>query len=118
VAWSWHNRRQLTLPGGGRLQLRADRHGEVAVARLPPRLELRFRAGGERLPTSAGRRALKNLLQQRRIPPWLRMHLPLLCIAERIIAVPGVWVAPEIAARAGETRRARLVWQPPPEDAA
>jgi tRNA(Ile)-lysidine synthase len=117
IEWSWRSRRRVALPGGAGLQLRADPHGELALGRLPPRLELRFRAGGERLPSSFGRRALKDLLQQQRLPPWLRPHLPLVYAESRIIAVPGLWVAPECAARAGEARRARLVWLPPVPDA-
>jgi tRNA(Ile)-lysidine synthase len=111
LAWHWRSRRRLDLPGGARLRLRADPHGELALARLPPRLWLRFRAGGERLPAAFGRRALKDLLQQHRMPPWLRSQLPLLCVESRIIAVPGLWVDPEYAAGAGDARRARLLWE-------
>jgi tRNA(Ile)-lysidine synthase len=112
LEWSWGTRRVLRLPGGGSLRLAADRHGNIALGRLPQRLQVRFRAGGERLGESFGRRALKDLLQQNRLPPWRRAQLPLLCEAGRILALPGLWVAPEIAAADGDTRRARLVWTP------
>ncbi len=111
LAWHWRSRRRLELPGGARLRLRSDPHGDLALARLPPRLWLRFRAGGERLPAAFGRLALKDLLQQHHVPPWLRSQLPLLCVESRIIAVPGLWVAPEYAAGASDARRARLVWE-------
>jgi tRNA(Ile)-lysidine synthase len=113
LAWRWRSRRRLELPGGASLRLQADPHGELALERLPARLEVRFRAGGERLPAAFGRRALKDLLQQHRVPPWLRAQLPLLCAQSRIVAVPGLWVAPDCLAHAGDVRRARLVWQPP-----
>jgi hypothetical protein len=60
---------------------------------------------------------VKDLLQNSRLAPWLRPQLPLLYAAGRIVAVPGLWVAPQIAAAAGETRRARLRWTPAAEEA-
>ena len=116
LEWRWSARRLLPLPGGGSLRLVADRHGDIALARLPARLQVRFRGGGERLGEAFGHRTLKDLLQQGRLPPWQRMELPLLCADGRILAVPGLWVAPELAA-ASDGRRARLVWEPMPGSA-
>ncbi len=114
--WRWGARRSLALPGGGTLRLVADRHGDIALERLPARLQVQFRGGGERLGETFGSRALKDLLQQSRLPPWQRMELPLLYAEGRILAVPGLWVAPQLAATGAE-RRARLVWTPAPEGA-
>lgn len=112
LQWRWGARRALALPGGGSLRLLADRHGDIALARLPPRLQVRFRGGGERLGEAFGRRALKDLLQQSRLPPWQRAALPLVCAEGRILAVPGLWVAPSLAAGPDDVRRARLAWTP------
>ncbi|MCC7461343.1 MAG: tRNA lysidine(34) synthetase TilS [Gammaproteobacteria bacterium] len=113
LAWQWRPQQRLELPDGAALCLRTDPHGEIALTRLPPLLQVRFRVGGERLPAAFGRRALKDLLQQRRLPPWLRARLPLLCVRSRIVAVPGMWLAPEYAATARDAHRAHLVWEPP-----
>jgi tRNA(Ile)-lysidine synthase len=112
LEWRWRARRSLSLPGGGSLRLAADRHGDIALGRLPALLQVRFRGGGERLGEAFGSRALKDLLQQSRLPPWQRGELPLLCGEGRILAVPGLWVAPQLAATAADARRARLVWTP------
>jgi tRNA(Ile)-lysidine synthase len=117
LEWRWSARRALGLPGGGSLRLLADRHGDIALARLPARLQVRFRGGGERLGEAFGRRALKDLLQQSRLPPWQRTELPLLYGDGQILAVPGLWVAPQLVAAAGEARRARLAWTPAPDSA-
>jgi len=113
LRWPWRARRALALPDGAQLRLLDDRHGDVALARLEPRLQLRFRAGGERLAGPGGRRALKDLLQQARLAPWQRPLLPLVCAGEEIVAVPGLWVAPRLRPGPGEQRRARFVWTPP-----
>lgn len=73
----WDGRLPLVLPDGGRLSL-------LGAAALPVPLLAHARAGGERI-TLPGRRhstSLKNVLLQRRIPPWTREHLPLLSTAD------------------------------------
>ncbi|MFY9261488.1 MAG: tRNA lysidine(34) synthetase TilS [Gallionella sp.] len=55
-------------------------------------LTLRLRQGGETLRPhpNAPTRTVKNLLQERGIPPWLRERLPLVYCKETLVAVMGV----------------------------
>jgi tRNA(Ile)-lysidine synthase len=55
---------------------------------------VRPRRGGERLrlPGGRGSRTVKRLLQEARVPPWLRARFPLIYVGERIAAVPGIAV--------------------------
>lgn len=59
------------------------RGGEVAV---------RLRRGGERLQPDCRRprRTLKNLFQERGIPPWRRDRHPLIYCGDALVSVPGV----------------------------
>lgn len=54
---------------------------------------IRYRRGGERCRlTPRGRsRALKSLLQEAGVPPWLRDRIPLLYADDRLIEVIGYW---------------------------
>ncbi len=56
------------------------------------RVELVYRRGGERLRPlgRGGSVALKQLLQEAGVPPWLRESWPLLMRDGRILAVPGI----------------------------
>jgi len=58
------------------------------------RVIVRPRRGGERLrlPGGRGSRTVKRLLQEARVPPWLRTGFPLIFVGERIAAVPGIAV--------------------------
>lgn len=65
--------------------------------------EVRRRHGGERLRPSGGRtRELKHVLQEARVPPWLRGRLPLVFAGETLVAVAGVCVGEGWQAREGE----------------
>lgn len=69
----WDGRAPALLPGGGTLSLEG-------AAQFDTLLLLRGRRGGERI-TLPGRRhahALKHVLQDLGVPPWLRGRLPLL----------------------------------------
>jgi len=78
--WSmrWDGRSPLRLPDGALLELRGvalqDSHG------LEAPLTVRARQGGERirLPARDHSHALKHVLQERDVPPWIRARLPLL----------------------------------------
>jgi tRNA(Ile)-lysidine synthase len=73
----WDGATPLALPGGGTLQL----HG---VARFEAPLRVHARRGGERivLPGRDHAHALKHVLQDLGVPPWLRERLPLLSSAD------------------------------------
>ena len=95
-------------------KLGADRYAVVPPGRSTGRLSARRaheagwyfapRQGGERLrPRAHGpSRTLKNLLQERGVPPWERERLPLLCHAGRLVWVPGVGLEAEYACPPGE----------------
>lgn len=104
----------LTLPGALRIpeagiRLRAvfrDRGtqaGDVGLAsvRLRPErlgegpLEIRSRRAGDRLRPEGGpgRRKLKELLIDRKIPRFDRDRLPLVCVGEAVVWIPGVALA-------------------------
>jgi tRNA(Ile)-lysidine synthase len=61
------------------------------------------RSGGEKLRLRAGgpTRTLKNLLQERAVPPWERERLPLLFHEGRLVWAPGIGVAAGYACTAG-----------------
>ncbi len=85
---SWDLQQPLPLPA---------RIGVLMPEAIPEALQLsptaaitvRFRQGGERLYLSGrqGSRSLKKLMQEWRIPPWLRDRIPLLYQDECLVAV-------------------------------
>jgi len=79
----WDGRAPLALPDGRCLRLHAD----TPLAFDAPLL-VRLRQGGERilLPGRMHSQALKQVLQERAVPPWQRARLPLLFDAERLLA--------------------------------
>jgi len=77
--------RARAIPGHGVVRL-------VGSGALPA-LTLRFRRGGERcrLAGRRGHHTLKNILQERGVPPWWRDHVPLVFADATLLAVarPG-----------------------------
>ncbi len=67
-------------------------------------LVVRWRQGGERcrLANHAGRRKLKKLLQEHRVPPWARARIPLVYVVHQLAAVAGYWYCAPFAAGPGE----------------
>jgi tRNA(Ile)-lysidine synthase len=110
-SWRWQKDRQLNLAGGS-LTLQEDAAGPIDLSKLPPVLELRARAGGERLRPSprARTQTLKSLLQNAKVPVEDRANLPLLFAGERLIAAGDRWIDASIAATVKSRRRARLKW--------
>jgi tRNA(Ile)-lysidine synthase len=60
--------------------------------------------GGEHLQPDCGRRrrTVKNLLQEREVPPWERARLPLLYCGDELVWVAGLGTACAWQARADE----------------
>lgn len=115
LSWSWRENPEIDLgPGLGRLGLRPDPRGFIALAGLPARLALRWRSGGERLQprASAPRRPLKDLLREAAIPPWLRGRLPLIYAGSRLIAVADALTDASVQASPRTRARGRITWQP------
>lgn len=99
--------RPLSLTDGRSLVAQAaDHHGALSAARLQQgRVTIRFRQGGERIqPAGASHhKSLKQLLQERRIPFWLRDRTPLVYVDDELVAVVGVCVTQAaVALREGD----------------
>jgi tRNA(Ile)-lysidine synthase len=117
-SWDWRAQPELALAAGGALALVPDARGELDLRSLPCPLRVCFRRGGERLARGAGHLALKDLLQQHAIAPWLRAAVPLLASGARIIAVADLWLdaAYRVHDAAAGGARARLRWRRPEAD--
>lgn len=100
----WQGEAELDWPAlAARVTFRPG--AEISLAKLQGGpVTLRFRQGGERLRPApiAATRTLKNLLQEHHVPPWQRDRLPLLFCGDTLVCVPGVAVAAEYRAEAGE----------------
>ncbi|MCF7222680.1 tRNA lysidine(34) synthetase TilS [Marilutibacter chinensis] len=105
----WDGRQPLALPGGGSLQL----EGSDA---LPEPCRVHARRGGERivLPGRAHRHALKQVLQDLGIPPWVRERLPLLGDAAGRLLAAGDLVYSAAFDEWLRSNGARLVWYDDP----
>lgn len=97
----WNGEAELILPGSGRLSF----HAVVgAGVRLEPGVtRIGRRQGGERLHLAPGApgRTLKNLLRESGIPPWLRAHLPLVHVRDRLAWVAGLGAEADFLAAPG-----------------
>ena len=102
----WNGESKLHLPElGGTLILKKCRGAGISLAKLSAQPAIvRVRQGGERFRPHPRRprRSLKNLLQEARVPPWLRDRLPFLFVGEALVYVPGIGVDSEFQAAAGE----------------
>ncbi|MFU8820346.1 MAG: tRNA lysidine(34) synthetase TilS [Gammaproteobacteria bacterium] len=81
--------------GLGRLSLAPTTTGGLRPEALEARpWRIVGRRGGERLnlPGRTGSRALKKLLNEAGVPPWLRLRIPVLEIAGTLAAVGDLWV--------------------------
>ncbi|ART78855.1 tRNA lysidine(34) synthetase TilS [Oceanisphaera avium] len=100
--------------GVGRLRLSwveqgADLDGELSLSQL----QLSFNIHGLRAQPQgrASSRALKKLWQEYAVPTWLRAHMPLLLIGnEQLVAVPGLFVSQDYAAKPNQAGW-RLEWR-------
>lgn len=75
-------------------------------------LTLGYRRGGERLRVAAHRptRSLKNLFQERGVPPWRRDHLPVLRAGGDVVWVAALGANAQFLVSEGE--RVALAWHP------
>ena len=111
--YEWDGRVAIDMgPLRGRLSLVPDHAGAVAIPVATDRIGINFRRGGERIKDVNQRhhKALKKLFQQHGIFPWMRSHVPLLYLQDRLLAVGDLWVAAESAAKSSEPRY-RIVWE-------
>lgn len=93
----WQGETGLHWPAFGRvIAFRRCQGQGISLAKLQrAAVTLRLRGGGEALRPhpDAATRSLKNLLQERHIPPWQRERLPLLYCGEELVCIVGVAVA-------------------------
>ncbi len=87
----------------GRLALAATAGGGIAPPTATRGLAIRYREGGEALRPAGGdsRRALKKLLQESGIVPWMRPRIPLLYAGDTLVAVGDLWIAHDHFAASG-----------------
>ena len=112
-SWQWKQEREFIVnDAGDSLVLLDDTAGPIDLDKLPSRIEVRSRQGGETLRPGprARMQSLKKLLQSVRMPVEVRARLPLLCAGERLIAAGDRWIDASVAANVKSRRRARLVW--------
>ncbi len=106
IVLPWHGEAELDWPAlNTRLQFIRTQNRGISLAKLQrARVTLRLRSGGETLRPhpDAATRTLKNLLQEHHVPPWQRDRLPLLYCGDELVCVPGVAIAAEYQAVAGE----------------
>jgi tRNA(Ile)-lysidine synthase len=112
-SWLWNNQRECVLNrAGGTLRLVDDPAGPIDLDLLPETLQIRARAGGEKIRPGAGARtqALKKLIQAARLTVEERARLPLVFSGDGLIAAGDRWIDASVAANVKSRRRARLVW--------
>lgn len=87
----------------GRLVLERDAAVGIDPALVGDGLRIAFREGGETIrPCGRGHtHALKKLLQEAAIVPWMRDFLPLLYAGERLVAVADLWIAEDARSAPG-----------------
>jgi tRNA(Ile)-lysidine synthase len=109
----WHGEGEVALPGGVLAFQPATGTGLASAKLERARVTLRSRAGGERIRLAANRptRAVKQLLQEAQLAPWLRQSLPLVWCDDELAAIPGVGVAVAFQAVPGEAGWT-LDWRP------
>src|SRR5882672_2524858 len=111
----WNGENALPLLGlGGVLKFKPEEGRGLSADRLRTgRVTVRLRRGGERLRLDQRRprRTLKNLFQERGIPPWRRDRLPLVYCGESLVSVPGIGDDCEFRAQPGEAGLI-VTWEP------
>ena len=99
---------------GGVLKFKPEEGRGLSLAKLRAgRVTVRLRQGGERLRLDARRprRTLKNLFQERGVPPWRRDRLPLVYCGDELVSAPGIGDACEFRAAPGEAGLI-VTWEP------
>ena len=103
---TWQGEARIAMPElGAALVMKKCRGAGISLAKLQAApVTVRLRQGGERLRPDGGRprRSLKNLLQEARLPPWLRGRLPLLFCGDALVYVPGIGIDAAFSAVRGE----------------
>jgi len=109
----WLGEAEVPLPGGVLGFTRAHGVGLASAKVANSQVTLRSRAGGERIRLASDRptRAVKQLLQEAHVPPWMRQALPLVWCGDELAAVPGLGIALKFQAAPDEPGW-NLDWRP------
>lgn len=106
--WSceWDGREILQLPTGATLEL-------TGATRFDTPMRAHARQGGERilLPRRAHRHSLRHVLQDRGIPPWQRIGMPLLADANGVLQAAGDSILSASLEAWLQAHGARLHWR-------
>lgn len=90
--YPWLLREALRLPHGElRAEANAAKRGKCLDGRIE-RLEIRLRAGGERLRVRGRAKKVSRLFQEAAVPPWQRARWPLLYAHDDLVSVAGIAV--------------------------
>ena len=106
IAMVWQGEDSLTMPDGTVLLFERQLGQGLALGRLGGhKLRIAHRHGGERFKPDLARptRTLKHLLQEAKMPPWLRERLPLVYLDDTLAVVPNIGVDCMMQANAQET---------------
>ena len=84
-------------------------HGQLrsclAERGLPINMKLciRTRVPGESVyvESRGGHVSIKKLMNEHRIPPWLRESWPIVCSSDQIVAIPGIWLDEKVCVKDG-----------------
>lgn len=108
----WQGEPVLQLPGGVLVFSSATGNGVSRHKLAGEALQIRTRAGGERLRLhrDGPARSLKNLFQEAGIPAWQRASLPLIYWRDTLVAIPGIGVGAEWQAGPDE-EGLEITWQ-------
>jgi len=106
VVLAWSGEAELVWPALNAKLIFSERGCTgISVEKLKDeRISLRLRSGGEslRLHHKGKNRSLKNILQEKHVPPWQRERLPLLYRGDELVAIIGVAIHAEYQAQEGE----------------
>jgi tRNA(Ile)-lysidine synthase len=103
--WAWRSG-ALLLPEG-RLEIVADCHGDLDLARLPQQLLVQY-------PSQPGGRSLRKLMQTLEVPEWQREQLPVMSAAGKAdepIAIADRWILERLRSNAQTVKRGRIFWR-------
>jgi len=70
---------------------------------LNMKLTIRARVPGESVYTESrgGHVSVKKLMNEHRIPPWLRECWPIVCSSDQVVAIPGIWLDEKVCVKDG-----------------
>lgn len=102
--WDMDDESELVLPDGRLTSSLVYGQGISYETCQSGRISVRYRQGGEKckLPAQRFSKRLKQLFQEKGIPPWQRDRTPLLFVGEKLAAVIGLCICEPFVAGADE----------------